>query len=73
MTQSRRGSLVESVSNVFIGYGINFALNLALFPLFGWHISLHQNLVLGTIYTVVSLVRSYVIRRFFSKNEWRQA
>ncbi|WP_420868162.1 DUF7220 family protein [Collimonas pratensis] len=73
MSQSRRGSLVESVSNVFIGYGINFALNLALFPLFGWHISLHQNFVLGTIYTVVSLVRSYVIRRFFSNNEWRQA
>lgn len=73
MTQSRRGSLVESVSNVFIGYGINFALNLALFPLFGWHISLHQNFVLGTIYTVVSLARSYVIRRFFSNNEWRQA
>jgi hypothetical protein len=36
------------------------------FPLFGWHISASQNLALGLIYTVISVVRSYCVRRWFN-------
>ena len=67
MTQSRLGSFVESWINVFIGYAINFTANLLIFPLFGWHISIQQNLVLGLAYTVISVIRSYCVRRWFNR------
>lgn len=66
--QSRRGSLQESMVNLLVGYSINFGANLLISPLFGWDVSVRQNIALGIIYTVISLVRSYCLRRFFN---WR--
>lgn len=66
MGQSRLGSLTESLVNIAIGYIVNFCANFAIFPLFGWHLSLRDNLAMGAIYTVISIVRSYAIRRWFN-------
>jgi hypothetical protein len=66
MSQSRRGSLIEAMINVAIGYGVNMTANFLIFPLFGWHISLRDNIMLGVFYTVISIVRSYCIRRWFN-------
>lgn len=66
MTQTRVGSLIEALFNVVIGFSINYFANLAVFPLFGFHISLAANFWMGCIYTVISIVRSYVIRRWFN-------
>lgn len=66
--QTRRGSLLESLFNILVGYSINFTANLLIFPLFGWNISTRENLTLGVIYTGISLVRSYGLRRLFN---WR--
>lgn len=49
-----------------IGYSINFTANMLIFPLFGWKISVAQNLWLGVIFTVISLARQYVLRRVFT-------
>lgn len=66
MTQTRLGSLYEALINIVIGFSINFAANMLIFPLFGFHISAGSNFALGCIYTGISLVRSYVIRRWFN-------
>ena len=66
MQQTRLGSLIEAIINVAIGFGINFTANMLIFPLFGWHISLSDNILLGSIYTVISIARSYIIRRWFN-------
>lgn len=73
MTQSRIGSFVESIINVLIGFTINFIANLLIFPLFGWHISVEQNLTLGLLYTGISVARSYAIRRWFNRMIHRAA
>ena len=70
--QTRRGSILESIVNILVGYSINFTANLLIFPLFGWHISTRENLVLGVIYTGISLVRSYGLRRFFNRKECKK-
>jgi hypothetical protein len=67
MSQSRKYSAIESLTNITVGYSINFTANMLLFPLFGWHISVAQNVGLGVIYTGISLVRSYALRRFFNR------
>ena len=66
MTQSRLGSLIESVVNILIGYGIAFATQVIVFPWFGIHVPLSSQFGIGAIFTVVSLVRSYAIRRWFN-------
>lgn len=64
--QSKKHSLLESVVNVAIGYGIAILSQIAIFPLFGIHIPLRDNLLIGVIFTVVSIVRSYALRRAFN-------
>lgn len=73
MSQTRLGSFIEAWINVAIGFGINFIANLCIFPLFGFHITLSENLVLGLLYTLISVVRSYCIRRWFNERIRRAA
>ncbi len=67
MTQTRTMSAVESVTNVAVGYGIAVATQAAVFPLFGIHATAADHLAIGAIFTLVSLVRSYALRRFFNR------
>lgn len=67
--QSRRHSLVESITNVAIGYTVALASQLIIFPAFGIHVTISANLEIGMWFTVVSLIRSYTIRRFFTNRK----
>jgi hypothetical protein len=66
MAQTKLGSIAEAWANIAVGFTINYFANLTIFPLFGMHISAANNFWLGCIYTVISLVRSYVLRRYFN-------
>lgn len=65
MKQSRRASIIESLANVAIGYGVAVGAQIAIFPLFGVEISLSANFAIGLLFTVVSIIRSYAVRRLF--------
>ena len=67
MTQSRLGSAVEAGANVAIGYGINVAANLLILPLLGFAVSLADGMAIGVAFTLISLARSYVLRRLFNR------
>jgi len=56
---------VESIANVVVGYGVAVVTQMLVFPLFGLHASLNQNLMMGLVFTGASLVRSYFLRRVF--------
>lgn len=64
--QSKIMSWVEACINVLIGYGVALATQLTVFPLFGLTVTFVQNIWIGMVFTVVSLIRSYVLRRFFN-------
>ena len=63
--QSRIMSLVEAIANVVVGYGVAVVTQVLVFPMFGLQASLADNLAIGAIFTVVSLVRGYALRRAF--------
>jgi hypothetical protein len=67
MSQSRKGSFIEACINVLIGFWINFAANLLILPLIGFHITVGQNFFIGLLYTIISIARSYCIRRWFNR------
>jgi hypothetical protein len=66
MQQTRIGSLIEAIMNVLIGYWVAIVSQILVFPLFGIHVSLSTNLWIGAWFTAISLVRSYVLRRWFN-------
>lgn len=73
MTQTRLGSFIEACINVLIGFAINFAANLVILPLIGFQISVGQNLFIGVLYTIISVARSYAVRRWFNARIHRAA
>ena len=73
MSQTKTGSFIEAWINVAIGFSINYVANLVIFPLFNMHISLTDNLLMGGIYTLISVARSYAIRRWFNARIHRAA
>ena len=67
--QSRKHSALEAFANIAIGYGVAVIAQALIFPLFGIYIRIGDNLAIGACFTVVSLVRSFVLRRAFEA--WR--
>jgi hypothetical protein len=73
MKQSRLMSLLESIANVLVGYGVAVATQMLVFPLFGLAVTVTENLLIGLIFTTVSIVRSYALRRGFEALRVRQS
>ena len=67
MPQSRVMSLIEATTNVVVGYVLAIATQLAVFPLFGLEAALGEHLAIGAVFVMVSLARSYLLRRLFER------
>ena len=65
--QSRSGSALEAIANVVVGYLVALATQMLVFPLFGIATTLAQDGAIALIFTAVSLVRSYLLRRAFER------
>ncbi len=65
MKQTRLMSLIEAITNVVVGYGLAVVTQMLVFPVFGLHTTLVQNLKMGLIFTGISLIRSFALRRLF--------
>jgi hypothetical protein len=66
MMQTKLQSLLESFCNIVVGYLVALIAQLIVFPLMDISVRLDQNLAIGAIFTAVSLVRSYALRRVFN-------
>ena len=69
MKQTRRMSLIEAMVNVAVGYGLAVITQLVVFPWFGLPARVTDAMALGAVFTVVSIIRAYVLRRLFER--WR--
>lgn len=65
--QHKKYSLLESIVNVVVGYFIALLTQILLFPLLGIAVSLKQNIMIGVVFTIISIARSYLLRRIFNK------
>lgn len=64
--QSKKQSCIESFTNVIIGYLIAVGSQIIILPFFNVYIPIESNFIIGLWFTVVSLLRSYLLRRFFN-------
>ena len=67
--QTKRQSLIETLTSVFVGWLIGVILNMLVLPLFDYDVSLTDGVLISIIFTAVSVVRGYLIRRFFNSKE----
>ena len=65
--QSRHRSLIEAFTNVVVGYALAVVTQIIVFPWFGLQPSLGDNLALGLVFTSISLLRGYALRRLFAR------
>jgi hypothetical protein len=64
--QSKKHSMFETVASTAIGFSISVVANIICLPYFGANITLRSSLYMGVIFTVISLVRGYYVRRLFN-------
>lgn len=73
MSQTRRGSLIEATANIIAGFTINYFANFFILPRYGFTtLGWASNFQIGIWYTVVSVIRQFVLRRVFNaiKRKW---
>lgn len=66
MSQTKAGSFVEAWANIAVGFSVNWCANMLILPHFGFAVTGGQAFEIGVWFTIVSLVRSYVLRRWFN-------
>ena len=66
MQQTKLASFIESLANVIIGYFIGVISQILIFPVYNIHIPHSQNMSIAVWFAVISLARSYVLRRWFN-------
>jgi hypothetical protein len=64
--QSRMMSAVEAAANVGIGYLVAIAATAVILPIFGYRVTAQDAIGISAAFTVVSLLRSYALRRLFN-------
>ena len=67
MNQTKKGSFAEAITNILIGYFVALLSQIVIFPLVGVEASFDQNILIGLLFTIVSLLRSYTVRRIYNR------
>lgn len=65
--QPKHWSLIESLVNIAVGFGVAYFATLLIFPYFGFNVDPNQDLWITVIFTAISMVRSYILRRLFNR------
>lgn len=63
--ENPRSAIIEAWTNIIIGFAINYVANLFILPLVGASFTLTENFLMGWVYTAISILRQYAIRRWF--------
>lgn len=67
MSQSKLASLVEVATNMAVGFIVSVYAQAVIFPLYGFStLTIKENVQIVLIFTVISMIRSYLVRRFFN-------
>lgn len=64
------GSIVEAKVNIAVGFGVAFAANAVVLPAFGYPVTVADNLGITIVFTVISVIRQLLVRRFFNNLKW---
>jgi membrane protein CcdC involved in cytochrome C biogenesis len=64
--QSKRRSALEAVTNVTVEFLVAVGANLLVLPAFGYEVTIIDSFAIGWVFTVISMLRSYFLRRLLN-------
>jgi len=67
--QTKKHSLIESVTNTLIGLVTSFIIQLIIYPVLNIPVTINQNIIITFVFLMVSIIRSYIIRRIFNNKQ----
>lgn len=67
--QTKLESFIETSSNVAIGWVVALASQFAIFPMFGINIPIQDNLLISLYFTIIAVVRGFVVRRYYNNKK----
>jgi len=68
MKQTKHKSLIESITQTIIGLGTSILIQVILYPIMGIPVTFAQNIIITLVFFIVSILRGYLVRRYFNKN-----
>ena len=63
--QTRKKSLLEAVTGTVIGLVTSFMVQVVIYPILNIPVTLNQNIIITTVFFIVSICRGYIVRRVF--------
>lgn len=69
MSQTKLESFIEANTNVFIGFFISLTAGFVIYPCFNVEVHPVKNIGITLCFTVISIIRSYLVRRYFNNKE----
>ena len=66
MNQTRLSSFYEACISTAVGFVFSVLLSMIVYPMHGHSFTLAQNMSITAIFTIASIARGYVIRRWFN-------
>ena len=65
--QSKKNSLIESITQTIIGLFTSIILQMIIYPLMGISVTFKQNIIITIVFFIVSIIRGFIVRRYFNK------
>lgn len=69
MTQTKKKSIIETITQTFTGLIVSFAIQLIIYPAMDIPVTIGQNIVITLVFVAASIIRGYVIRRIFNRKQ----
>jgi len=69
--QTKKQSVIESLTNIIVGLLTSFLIQLIIYPFLNIPVSINQNIIITIVFFIVSFIRGYLIRRYFNKKNAR--
>ena len=66
MSQTHWQSFMETCASTAIGFWVAYFASLTVLPLFGFPVTHGQNFWITVIFTAISLIRGFFVRRLFN-------
>lgn len=65
--QTKRHSIIEAIVQAMISYIVSIIAQVTIFPFFGVHLPVGDQMLIALLFMCVSIVRGYIVRRIFNR------
>ena len=66
MKQTKKKSLIETVTQTLSGLVVSFVIQIIIYPAMNIPVTIEQNILITLVFVAASVIRGYAVRRLFN-------